>query len=294
MKFWDKFKLQTYNIGIIYKNAREIIANGVGAGEIIWLRHNYKDRFFADPFLWRIDESHYYILVEEYLFWERKGKITMLTVDRNTFTLLDRDVLIEENVHLSFPFCELNGNTIIPESSRGGKTYTYGVSNEQVTKTVVVPEGLVDAVFYTDKNGEKWIFASKKERPLEDLYLYKNDGKNYLSICDGKPILSSLSQSRSAGRLFECDGKLYRPVQDNCDRYGHQTKLMHIIKFNENEYIAEEACTINSYKNPPYDETLHTFNMYDGYAIVDGSKDVMRFPMKLFYMKCPFIFNSKR
>ena len=48
-------------------------------------------------------------------------------------------------------------------------------------------------------------------------------------------------------------------------------------------YQGEVVCTLNSFENPPFNETMHTFNVYDDCIVVDGSKDYVRFPMKLFY-----------
>ena len=53
-----------------------------------------------------------------------------------------------------------------------------------------------------------------------------------------------------------------------------------------------EKIELNSFKNPPYDETLHTFNVYDDVIVVDGSKDFLRFPAKIFYKKFRWMFKQ--
>ena len=60
----NKFKILTYNIGFVKKSISEIISDGFKKNEIVWLKHNYKDRFFADPFMIKIDDKYYYLLVE--------------------------------------------------------------------------------------------------------------------------------------------------------------------------------------------------------------------------------------
>ena len=55
MRIVDKFKIQTYNVGFIARPIEEILKNGISKGDIIWMKHKYKDRFFADPFLWYRD-----------------------------------------------------------------------------------------------------------------------------------------------------------------------------------------------------------------------------------------------
>lgn len=296
MSLYNRFLIQTYNIGIIRKDIGDVIKAGIGRGDITWLKHSYRDRYFADPFLINEDEAFYYILVEEYLFWEEKGKITLLTIRKEDFSLVTRKVVIEEETHLSFPFCDFRGSTIIPESVKSGKTKCYDFNLDMMTVTdshEIIEEGLIDAAFYTDKNHEEWVFTAKSNNPKVDMYMYHKEKGKYIPLNNNQVIASSIEETRSAGRLFENNQNLYRPVQDSTGRYGRQTRIMHVEKIDTEGYKASCIQVINSAENPPFDETLHTFNVYDDCIIVDGSKDYLRFPMKLFYKKCRCFFNWK-
>lgn len=296
MNIIQKFRILTYNVGFLSCSLDDLMTKGIRRNNIIWMKHNYKDRFFADPFLIKADGKYLYILCEEYTFWEEKGKISLLKVDRETFSLITKKIIIEEETHLSFPFCEPNGSFIIPESCKTGKCYKYTIdieSWEVLNKQLVVEEGLIDACFYTDKNGNEWILASKNKIPSTELYLYHKNKGLYKEF-DNNPILSDNRTSRSAGRIFEWHGETFRPVQDCKERYGWQTKIMHIDKLEKGVYEASEHITINSFENPPYNETLHTLNVYDECIIVDGSKDLLRFPMKIFYKKFKTLFRNRR
>lgn len=68
---------------------------------------------------------------------------------------------------------------------------------------------------------------------------------------------------------------------------------MEIEKIGEDGYVAKEVLTINSFENPPYIDTMHTFNVYPDVVIVDGSKDFFRFPMKIFYKKFRWLFKRR-
>lgn len=296
MNFYKKFLIQTYNIGIIKKAIGKILENGIEKGDIVWLKHNFKDRFFADPFMIKEDEDYYYILVEEFFFWEEKGKITLLKISKVDFSLAERKIIIEEPTHLSFPFCELNGTTIVPESVLSGKTKEYSIDLDTMTvvnSREILKEGLIDATFYTDHKKNKWILAAKMDNPKEDMYMYILNRDVYEPIKKGRVIANSIEETRSAGRLFEFNGNLYRPVQDSTQRYGRQTRIMRIDKLDEEEYKASCVRVISGKENPPYNETLHTFNVYDDCVIVDGSKDYFRFPMKILYKKCRWLFKKK-
>lgn len=296
MNLYKKFLIQTYNIGIIKKPIGNILNEGIGKGEITWLKHAFKDRFFADPFMIKEDKEYYYILVEEFLFWEEKGKITLLKVKKEDFSLVERKIIIEEQTHLSFPFCELNGTTIIPESVLSGKTNEYSIDLDTmaiINSREVLNVGLIDAAFYTDIQGGKWIFAAKTNNPKEDMYMYKLNRNVYEPLNNGQVVEHSIEETRSAGKLFEYNGNLYRPVQDSTQRYGRQTRIMRIDKLDEENYKASCVQVINGKDNPPYNETLHTFNVYNNCVIVDGSKDYFRFPMKILYKKFRWIFKEK-
>lgn len=280
----NKFSIETYNVGVVLKPLADVLNSGICKGDIHWVRHNYKDRFFADPFLYNEDEAYYFILCEEFIFWEEKGKITLLTVEKNSFRLVDRRVIIEEPYHLSFPFCSFRGTSIIPEAYACGKMIKYSVDERLnvIGKSVIAGEGLIDSAFITDEKGERWMYTSKNKNPLKDLYSYKEVEGKFVP-CPVGVIFSDEKTARSAGRFFQFAGNLYRPVQDCEGRYGRQTRIMHVKSFGVNGYRAEEVVAVNSFENPPYQESMHTFNVYDNCIIVDGSGDFVRFPMKVFY-----------
>lgn len=295
MNLKKKFEILTYNVGFITKGLDAVMENGISKGDIIWMKHPYKDRFFADPFLFKSDENYYYLLCEEYFFWEEKGKITMLKVRKKDFVLEERKVIIEEETHLSFPFCIYGGDTILPESSASDKYVSYKIDRntmEVISKKTVLDEGTIDAVIYENDEG-MWLLTGKKKIPSTELYIYKKDDNDRFVACGENPVISNNRQARGAGNLFTWRGKLYRPVQDCEGRYGRQTKIMEVLELGNEKYMAKEHITVNSFENPPFDETMHTFNVYDECIIVDGSKDVLRFPMKFFYRKCRFLFKDE-
>ena len=284
MKIFDKFKILTYNIGFIKKPINDVIKNGVEKGDIAWLKHNYKDRFFADPFLWYRDEGHYYVLCEEMTFWEQKGVISLLKIRNDSYELVEKTTIIEEPTHLSFPFCEENGNSVIPESVKSGKCkkYIFNDKHELVGSEIIFDEGLIDTSFFIDSSGVEWMLTAKKNIPNKELYLYYKNADGKYQSAKNNPIVSNIRTTRSAGRFFCLNGKIYRPVQDCLGRYGKQTKILEIESISENGIRYKDVATLNSFENPPYSQTFHTFNVYEGITIVDGSYDFVRFPMKIF------------
>ena len=288
-----KFRIQTYNVGFVTKGIDAVMTDGIGQGDIIWLKHDYKDRFFADPFLWDYDDEYLYVLVEEVLFWEYKGRIVLLKVRRSDYALISRRVVIDEPTHLSFPLCRCGGDTIIPESSASGRWTAYKINRDTMeieSKQVLLEIGTIDAVFYENEKGS-WILTGKLPKPNDELYIYRKDEAGSYVISE-EPVLTDVTQVRSAGPLFTWKGKLFRPVQDSGERYGRRTRIMQVDQISGEKYSVSEWITLTGDENPPYNETLHTFNIYDPCILVDGSKDFLRFPMKLLYRYCGFLFHG--
>lgn len=280
----DKFKILTYNIGIIEKDASTVIEKGVGAGDIKWLKHSYKDRFFADPFLVKEDNEKLFIVCEELSFWNNKGIISLLVANKSDFSLMEKKKLIEEPWHLSFPYV-INNEYLLPESHKGGKAYLYHLNTstwEIDDKKLVCEEcGFVDPVIIRDDNNRDVLLSTDNYSEKLYSFVLGDDGKCHQ--ISHTPLLSDKARTRAAGSVFTYKGKTVRPVQDCVERYGRQTRIVKVNKINRDKYQAEDIAVLNSDLNPPYDETFHTFNVYENCIIVDGSKDFVRFPMKALY-----------
>ena len=70
MGLLEKAYYQTWNIGFIESSSREIVASNDSLLRVHWLKHNYKDRFFADPFVLSVDENVINVLVEIFALLE--------------------------------------------------------------------------------------------------------------------------------------------------------------------------------------------------------------------------------
>lgn len=285
MRVVNRFKECTYNVGFIEKKIEDIFATGIGKGDIVWMKHKYNDRFFADPFLIKEDNEFFFVLCEEYIFKERVGTIVLLTVSKKEYKLINRKVLIKENHHLSFPYCELNGQWVVPEACWSGKAFAYQFDMDEMTikkKIQIADEGLVDNIFYEAPNKMIWLYAGTTKCANAELYEYKIDEKKRFVRATQEPVEIGLGRSRSAGMFFECAGKLYRPVQDCKERYGKFINIMEVLRIGEEGYKVCECCKIESTENPIYSETMHTFNVYKDIILVDGSKDIFYFSLTSF------------
>ena len=99
-----------WNIGFVENTLDEVI--GGEPLKIRWLNHNCKDRWFADPFILDVTDDKIYVLVEEYYYPHKRGRLAMLTIDKASNSLLKVDTILELDSHLSFPAIIRRGDKI--------------------------------------------------------------------------------------------------------------------------------------------------------------------------------------
>lgn len=284
----DKFITGVWNVGIIDSGVEDVFKNPEKI-KIRWVKHKYRDRFFADPFLQEQDDIYYYLLAEEYLLYEEKGKIVRLTVEKKSMKLVGREVVLNEKHHLSYPY--ILGEYIIPEGYISGATYAYKkIDNGNSFKRIkLLDEGLIDQTFL-EYNGKCWIFATKAGSTQADAFsklrIYYTDENGKFVSHKLDPAKDDIRKSRPGGMFFTYKGDLYRPAQDCEKRYGNLIRIMRIKKLTEDEFEEEEVAALSSRNSPPYSVRLHTFNVYDGLVVVDGYREYHSYLLKPIFLKC--------
>lgn len=283
MGFLQKFLLGVWNIGVIEESI-EALLNNKRTYKIRWVKHKYRDRFFADPFLYKVDEENYYILVEEFPFYSNIGVISLLTVDRRNMKLLNKQKVIEGKCHLSYPF--VYEGTIIPEAFRSDLCMAYVLGEGKIVHSEeVVPWGLIDQTFLK-RDGYEWIFATDKDNPLCGLKIfYREIGDLQWREHAKNPVSEDIKSARPGGHFFELEGQLYRPAQDSEKLYGHRIRIMRVDKLTPDEYEETEVKILSATGNPPYELGFHTFNVEDDFIVVDGYKEYKSFLIKPLCLK---------
>ena len=268
----DKYISEIWNIGFVNIDKQSILENE--NLNIKWLKHNYKDRWFADPFILSANSQEIVLLVEDYYLPKKKGRISKLIIDRNNFKLLSCNVILELASHLSFPAIFRIGTDvyIYPESSNDNNLiiYKYNIKDNIIeNSSILIKEPLTDAIITTEFNNF-FIFSTKK--PLQN--------KNILDIYSSNefngPYLFNYSYNfsdncaRNAGNLFYCNNKLIRPAQDCNTGYGKGIVLQEICYAN-NKFVFKELKRFypNDHK---WNLGLHTFNVYENLIVTDGRK----------------------
>lgn len=258
-----------YNIGFA-DNKLEDIINGEPI-RVNWIKHNYKDRWFADPFILDVTEKDYIVLVEEWYDPIYRGRISKLIVDRTDFTLKDIKTILELDSHLSFPFVQRtkDGIYIIPENSATGQLprYKYNPTTDEVCfDSIICHDRLTDSVPF-EYNGKEFMFSTKlPDANGKELGIYKKEDDGTYTLYDSYHFEENLS--RMAGDVFTCNGKLYRPAQVCIESYGDAVSLQEVIYDGEGFRFNELRRIISPSKR--YDLGFHTFNVFNEHIVVDG------------------------
>ena len=233
-----------------------------------WLKTS-KKFWFADPFILDVLDNEIKVLVEEMpLGKPHKGVITLLKVNRHSFEVIEKKILLELPTHLSFP-CVLREKGkiyIYPESALSGRldVYEYNPTKETVSYYKTICDDEVWDSCMTDMFGEKLLFTAAHNDYLLDIYKwdeYVNRFKPW------KQFVSDSKNSRLAGQLFEYHGDVYYPAQDCNNGYGSALQIKK-ISYKDNDFSFETVKKIMS-PHPKMKLGLHTMNEYKGVCVVD-------------------------
>lgn len=283
---WRKYTIEdNWNIGFCEQTINDFIQNKK-LNRIKWLKHPYNDRWFADPFIYKVTDDDIVVFVEECkLFEYPKGIICELVIDRKTMRLKERYVMLETETHLSYPaIIHHEGKVFVyPENGASGKLniYEYDEANHKlVNPTCILDEAVADATIMQSIEGYRLI-ATKYPETQEKSYLYESNSLfgPYKQVSE-RPCQENRSCSRPGGNWIEALQGYFRPAQDCSKHYGGALSIMQ-VNLENNNYQEQEYCRIEplSYK---YSSGVHTINFYDGLCVVDGYGYLYQVPGRLF------------
>lgn len=237
------------------------------------LNNPYKNEcWFADPFILDVTETNIYVLVEEMPHNIQKGRISKLTIDKETWTITDKEVILEEPWHLSFPFIiRENGKVFVaPESAYGQAWYLYELVTDQMGNDKLERiKKLCDDVVWDSVIANYWNEPIMFTAAHDDFHLdiYKMD-KNIDMFTQDESIQSDKQNMRMAGALFVEENQIYCPSQNSRPgSYGEAVEIKR-VSYNDEGWSFQ---TINKIKPPKgiLNDGIHTFNEYKGVIVVD-------------------------
>lgn len=264
-KFLFKYIHDSWNIGIAD------IGDDLSPLNIKWMKHDYKDRWFGDPFFIGQTKDAYLILVEEFFRDNRKGRLARLTVDKEDCRLLKNETILDLPTHLSFPNpIIVDGKTYIyPENGASGHTSYYEYDTILRDPRLLSDLPMRDAVIF---------------RHEDQFYMFYTIGKGcngnvlHVSMADSvfgeyKPIQEitfSDNVARRAGSVFQWKGRLISPAQVCNNRYGDGVSFQEIAIENGLVSLREIKRIFPSW--PEYNIAFNTYNVLGNKVVIDGAR----------------------
>jgi len=238
------------------------------------------DRYWADPCVVKKDDK-YYVFFEEVFYTKgnEKGHICVMELTKKGVAS-EPKIILKKSYHLSYPFVfKHNGEFyLIPESAENATIELYKAVNFpfewEFTMNLMENIKAVDSTIFF-KDGKYWLFANVSELEgtsfSEELFLFSSDNLLSNSWCKhpANPVVSDISASRPAGRIFQSNGKWYRPSQNCAIRYGHSMAINEVLEINETNYSEVKISDIS----PDWDKKFvgtHTFSFDEGLSVIDA------------------------
>lgn len=241
-------------------------------------------RFWADPHVvWDADSQSHLVFFEEYIERQRKGRIAALRMDGDG-KYEHLGTVLEQDYHLSYPFVFRWDDMyyMIPETAQEKRLELYrsvSFPNRWEQHSV-----LFDDISAADATIAKvgklhWLFmniAAPGASKNDELHLFFSESPlGPWTPHVGNPVKSDVRSARPAGRLYQSQGRLYRPAQDCSVRYGYAISINRVDKLTADEYEEHEVGRIQ----PNWRGDLlgaHSINHAEGLTFIDmlcaGSK----------------------
>lgn len=261
-----------WNIGFI-EAPFAAITNGI-TQPIHWLQHQYNDRFFADPFILQATEDTIDVLVEEFLYTKWKGRISLLTVSRKDYRLLNRKIVLELETHLSFPYIYRESDKIfvIPENSLSGSLHIYPYNPESQTlgkPAKIIDEPIVDPTLIKLNDMYYLVCTSLKYDENRDLLLYHSNNLTgpYIPFTEN-PVKQDITSARPGGGFYFCNDRFYRCTQNSQNSYGASLNICEVESIEKD--LFKEQKRVNILPDSEYRHGLHTLDSQDNICVVDG------------------------
>lgn len=265
-KLYDKITRDRWEIGFVEGGLTSVMEHNTFC--VNWLKHGYKDRWFADPFILDVTEKEILVLVEEYRYENPKGRIALLIIDRDSYELKSMETVLELDTHISFPAIWREGGKVYvyPESWLSGELDLYEYQDRQCrlpSRKVLCKEPMADAIM-TDLFGRRQLFSVQENDKLR-VYDF-NETTNVFELSFVKPF--GKATARSAGDFFEYKGNVFRPAQVCVDCYGEAVEIQKVVWDHDENFCFVPQKTLYS-NHPSLNTGLHTLNSYKGVTVID-------------------------
>ena len=233
-----------------------------------------KGYWYADPILLNYKDEKY-LFTEAFNMKKQIGYLAVSKYENSKFSI--PKVIMKRMFHLSYPCVFEYSDSIymIPETGQNGTLELWKCDNDIYTwkKICVLKKNirLADSTILI-KNKKIYIFSYEESKNFIT-HIYELDINNR-KINEIQTIVNEFNNKRPAGKFFEKDGNLYRPVQKNINKYGESILINQINSINP--FIEEnvDELTATQLTSGKYTENTHTLSIDDELEIIDTIDNV--------------------
>lgn len=265
--YYNKLTAKYWTIGFSGVKAIEELK----FSDIKWLSCP-KGEWFADPFILDYDEQTITVLVEYVIDPDPLGKIAKFVIDRKSFKIISKTIILDLPTHLSFPAILRREDSvyIYPENSASGELNLYKLNDnatgcERVCTLVEAP--LTDAVIF-EHEGEFIMTATIEPGSNGNrMQIYSSKDVFGPYVLNAEKYLANNTARNAGYTLSKSDGLYYKISQENdVPIYGHgmvfykvTPDMQHMKEVNR---IQPQKCFLG----------VHTMNVYRDLVVWDGKK----------------------
>jgi len=268
------FKQEDWNLGIIHQKEQK---PGIPElKDVIWLTVRKKPKYAADGFCFNSQNTNY-IVFEDYDFRVRKGKISMLKLDKQG-DIEEQSTVLSKPFHLAYPFLLKYNNAIymIPETAENNtvELYKWDAQNEAFEfERVLLNIGGVDSSL-VNYQSRWWLFCGiKGDLPNEKLHIFYSDnmGGPYTPHLLN-PVKVDPRGSRPAGQFIVEKEELFRPAQCSQKWYGEKINWFRIKNLTPVLFEEELVGEMTALPEWEYNKGVHTFSQTSSLMLIDAKK----------------------
>lgn len=238
---------------------------------IRWMKHDYSDRWFADPFFLDETPDTFVILAEEYLERYHRGRICKLIVEKTDCRLVQNDTLLDLSTHLSFPniFVSEGKTYIYPENSASGQLKIYCMDESGLESRSVLDIPLIDPVLFQTEDSGVFLLGTLPEDANGNILHVFRSGRWDGLFEEVQQISFEDNVARRAGGIFGWNGMHISPAQICNKHYGEGISLQEICFDGNGSLMVREIRRLEAKKVTKM-TGFHTYNVLGGNVLIDG------------------------
>ncbi len=273
-KLYLELVTSVYNIGFLDYNPI-VGQKRFRFRDVRWLNMDgYKHGWFADPFVLDVTDKEVILLVEEFEYYNKKGRLCKLRVSRDNYKLLEVIPILTLDTHLSYPSIYRKDGKIFvcPENGESGKLNIYELEdNNLVSPITIIDEALADTQLL-EYNGKFYAFGIGFSLDGLDitrsLKVYKSD--SFLGPYNYQySINNELREERGAGNIEVANGQIIRPAQICEGGYGRGVVLYNLTNDKDCFTEIENSRIVGDFWIR-WGLGIHQIHSFNNLTVIDG------------------------